>query len=102
MFEHEGSDETDDSAFVGKDSDDLGAPFDLAVEPLDGVCAGDLGPVLLGEGGVGRDVLAGGVRQVGPLRRPFARNGQIVRDENRTYRQLPTFSAFLLAPIVTV
>ncbi len=47
----DGSDESDDGGVVGKDSDDAGSAFDLAVDALDGVGRPDLGPVLAREAG---------------------------------------------------
>ena len=37
LLEEERADESDDGGFVGKDADHIGAPLDLAVEPLNGV-----------------------------------------------------------------
>jgi hypothetical protein len=49
--------------FVGKDADDFSAPFDLAVEPLDGVVAVQLGAMLAGERHIGQHILFGGIHQ---------------------------------------
>jgi hypothetical protein len=35
VFEQQGTDEAGDRVFIGKDADDVGAPLDLAVEPLE-------------------------------------------------------------------
>jgi hypothetical protein len=37
LFEQDGADEAGDGGFVGEDADDVGAPLDLADQPLDGV-----------------------------------------------------------------
>jgi hypothetical protein len=34
LLEQQGADQADDGSFVWKDTDDLAAPFDLAVEPF--------------------------------------------------------------------
>ena len=51
------ADESDDGLDVWEDADDVGAPFDLAVEPFDGVVRPDLGPVDGRERGVGEQVV---------------------------------------------
>jgi len=60
-----------------EDADDVGAPADLAVEPLERIRAGQLAPVVDGEGVEGEHVLLGpfqhrGDRRQRPLE-PFAR-----------------------------
>lgn len=37
LLEKEGADEADEGGSVGKDADDVGAPLDPAMEPLDRV-----------------------------------------------------------------
>ena len=53
-------DQAGDRRPVGEDADDVGAPADLLVEPLERVVRPEPAPVLLGEGGEGED-LAGGL-----------------------------------------
>src|SRR4051812_26659311 len=72
LLEHERAGEPDDRRRVRKDADHIRATLDLTVEPLERVGAGDLRPVLAGEGGVGEDVFARLVHQLGKLRRPLA------------------------------
>lgn len=38
LLKQQRADESGDGILVGQDADDLGAPFDLAIETLDGVC----------------------------------------------------------------
>jgi hypothetical protein len=40
LLEQQGADQADDGSFVWKDTDDLAAPFDLAVEPLERIGIG--------------------------------------------------------------
>jgi hypothetical protein len=68
LLEEQGTDEPDHSGFVGKDAGHIGAPLDLAVEPLDGDGAVELGPVLAGKVHEGQHVLLGGIHQTGQLR----------------------------------
>jgi peroxiredoxin len=56
-LDQHGANQADDGGVVGEDPDDVGAAFDLLVDPLQGVGGGDLGPVASGEGGVGGDVI---------------------------------------------
>ena len=49
LLEQDGADEAADGGLVGEDADDIGATFDFAVEPLDGVGGVDFGAVFLGE-----------------------------------------------------
>ena len=53
LFEEQCTDQSDDGIVVGEDTDDLGAPLDLAVETFDRIGAVKLGPVLLWKGHVG-------------------------------------------------
>ena len=46
LFEQDGADETRDRVFIGKDADDLGSAFDLAVEAFERVRTVQLGAVL--------------------------------------------------------
>lgn len=59
----DGADEADDAGLVGKDADDTGPSFDLAVDPLEWVGRPDLGPVVAGEGGEGEHFRLRGVHQ---------------------------------------
>jgi hypothetical protein len=43
LLEHHGADEASDRRIVGEDADDVGAPLDLGIEPLERVGAVDLG-----------------------------------------------------------
>ena len=63
LFEEDGADQPGDGSFIGEDADDVGAPFDFAVEPFDRIVAVDLGAVFLGEGHVGQDIGFGLVHQ---------------------------------------
>ena len=56
------ADQPDECVSVGEDADDVGAPADLAVEPLGGVVRPDLALKLLGERGEGQHVGAGASR----------------------------------------
>ena len=49
LFEQERADQADDGFVVGEDSDNLGAPLDLAAQALDRVRRVQLGPVFLGK-----------------------------------------------------
>lgn len=49
LFGQHGSDEADQGVAVGEDTDDVGAPADLLVEPFLGIVGPDLAPDLLGE-----------------------------------------------------
>jgi hypothetical protein len=49
LLEEQCADQTDYRVVVGKDADDIGASFDLAIEPLDGVCRMQLRPMLFRE-----------------------------------------------------
>jgi hypothetical protein len=62
-----GADQADQRVAVGKDADHVGAPADLAVEPLGGVVRPDLPPDLLEEGGEGEHVGPGGLQVLGDL-----------------------------------
>jgi hypothetical protein len=50
LLEQQPSDEARDGGNVREDADDIGAPLDLGIEPLQGVGAVELGPMDLGEG----------------------------------------------------
>jgi hypothetical protein len=62
LAEH-GADEADDGVAVREDPDYVGAPADLAVEPLLRVARPDLPPVFFREPGEGEELL-GGVRSI--------------------------------------
>ena len=49
LFHEDGTDEAGDRSFVGKDSDDIGAALNLAVEAFDGVGTVELRPCSLGK-----------------------------------------------------
>src|SRR3954449_10437656 len=66
LGEH-GADQADQRVAVGKDADHVGAPADLAVEPLAGVVGPDLPPDLFGKGGEGEHVGASGLHVLGRL-----------------------------------
>ena len=51
------ADESEDRVVVGEHADDVGAPFDLLVDPLERVRGPDLAPVMPGEDGVGGHVV---------------------------------------------
>ena len=65
LLGEDGADETDDRVAVGEDPDNVGAPSDLAVEPLGWVVGPDLAPDLLGEHGEREDVGARVVEMLG-------------------------------------
>jgi hypothetical protein len=48
LFEQQRPDQADDGGLVREDTDHLGAPLDLAVEPLDGIGRVQLGAMLAG------------------------------------------------------
>ena len=77
LLHQDGADEAADGSLVGEDSDDFGAPLDLAVEALDWIRAVQFRPVLLGKGHVGEDVFLGSVhegRELGQLRAHLVRD----------------------------
>ena len=67
LLQEDGLDEPDDGVVVGEDADDLGAPFDLAVEPLESVGGMNFGPVVGGETHVREHVVFGLIRERGEL-----------------------------------
>jgi hypothetical protein len=75
LFDDDGGDEPIDGVVVGEHADDVGASFDLAMEPLERVGRPDLAPVLDGERGERQQVVAGVAehrRDVWELRFPVA------------------------------
>ena len=56
LLQQQRADQADDGRFVWKDTDDVAAPLDLAVEPLQGVGRVDLGAMLGRELHVGQHV----------------------------------------------
>ena len=64
----DGADESDDGSFVGEDSHDTGATFDLLVEPIERVGRSDLRRVRTRVGAEGEDCGAGVVHLHGDLR----------------------------------
>jgi len=69
LAEHS-ADQANDRLAVREDADHVSAPTDLAVEPLLGVVAPDLPPVLLGEGREGEQILRGLVEMSAAFGRP--------------------------------
>ena len=67
MFEQQGADKPGDGGLVGEDSDDIGAAFDLAVQPLQRVGGVDFGAVLGGEVHIGEHVGLRLIEQAGEL-----------------------------------
>src|SRR5579875_1698383 len=65
LFGQYRADEADYRSPVGEDADHVGAPADLAVEPLLGVGAPDLAPYLPGEDREGEQVLPGEAEVLG-------------------------------------
>ena len=63
LLQQQGADEPDDGVVVGKDTDDIGAAFDLAIEPFERVGGVDFRPVLAGNIHVGEHVGFGLVEQ---------------------------------------
>lgn len=59
-------------AIVREDADDIGPAVDLAVEAFERVRAGDLRPMLLGEGGKGKNIALRSVDHRGELGRALA------------------------------
>jgi hypothetical protein len=49
LFDDNAGSEPDQGAVVGEDADDVGAPSDLAVDPLERIRRPQLGPVLGGK-----------------------------------------------------
>ena len=72
LFSQDGTNEADQSAPVGEDARDGGAPANLLVESLLGVVRPDLAPDLLGKRGERQQIRAGGFEVIGNL-------GQLVR-----------------------
>ena len=52
LFQKDRVHESEDGGFIGKDSNHIGSPLDLAIETLDGIVGVDLRPVVFREGGV--------------------------------------------------
>ena len=65
LFGQHGTDQADERGAVGEDTDDVGAPADLFVEPLLGVVGPDLSPDLFGEGGERQQICAGIIEVLG-------------------------------------
>lgn len=63
-----GANKADYGFVIGEDADHVGAPLYLAVQPFQGVGAGDLGPVFVWERHVSQHVVARGVHQGAELR----------------------------------
>ena len=63
LLEQEGADEVEDGGFVRENPDDIAATLDLAVQPLERVCAVQFGAVLGGEVHVGENICLGIVHQ---------------------------------------
>jgi hypothetical protein len=76
-FGQHGADRADEGVAVGGHADDVGAPANLAVEPLGGVVRPDLPPDLPGEGAEGEHVGPGGLEVLGhPAAVPAVRPSQ--------------------------
>ena len=67
LLVQDGADQAGDGGLVGKDADDIGPAFDLAIEALQRIGRVELGAVLLGEAHVGQHVGLGLVHQVRQL-----------------------------------
>ncbi|EXS68266.1 transposase [Sphingobium sp. Ant17] len=67
LFQKDSADETGDGFFVGEDADDISAPLDLAIEPLDRIVAVQLGTVLGGERHIGQHIFLGIVHESSQL-----------------------------------
>src|SRR5712691_8279944 len=72
LLDQQRAGEADCRLVVGEDPDDVGAPPDLAVDPLERVRAAQLRPVRLWEGVEGDQVLFRLLEQLGDLRRRAA------------------------------
>ena len=68
LLEQQGADQAIDSRFIGEDADDVGTAFDLTVEALQRIGAGDLPPVLLRKAHVRQHIVLGVIHQPGDLR----------------------------------
>jgi hypothetical protein len=68
LFQHQRADHSNDGTIIGKNADDIRAAFDFAVEAFERIGAGDLRPVLLGEGGISQDILSRFIYQFGKFR----------------------------------
>jgi hypothetical protein len=67
------ADEPDEGVVVWEDADDLGPPFDLAVEPFEAIGRVDLDSVLDGKAHIGEHIVLGLVHEggeFGELRSP--------------------------------
>jgi hypothetical protein len=67
LFEQQGADQADDGSLVGKDTHDLAAALDLAIESFERVGAVYLGAMLCREAHVGEHIGLGIVHQCGEL-----------------------------------
>ena len=83
LLDHDAGGEPDQGAVVGEDADDVGAPADLAVDPLERVGGAQLRPVVGGEGVEGEQVLLGLFEQRRDLRQRLAQPLERVADSSR-------------------
>ena len=81
LLDDDAGGEPDQGAVVGEDADDVGAPTDLAVDPLERVGRAQLRPVVGGEGVEGEQVLLGLLEQRRDLGQRLAQPLERVADE---------------------
>ena len=67
LFKEDRADQAGDGGFVREDADDLGAPFDFAVQAFDGICGVELGPVRRRKGHIGENIGLGVIHEGGEL-----------------------------------
>ena len=94
LLDHKARGESDQRPVVGEDPDDVGAPADLAIEPLERVRRSDFAPVIRREGVEGEHVLFGrledrldlwelALERGGRLGESIARGGAVLSAEDR-------------------
>ena len=84
LLDQQHAGEPDQRCVVGEDADDVGAPPDLAVDPLERVGRAQLRPVRLREGVEGEQVILGLLEQLGDLRRWSAQLGWAITSPTRS------------------
>lgn len=67
LFEHHGTDESDNGLVIGEDTDDVGASLHLGIDPFQRVGTVNLGSVCLGEAHEGQHFMFGVVHLAGQL-----------------------------------
>ena len=72
LLEQDRTDEPRNRSGVGEDTDNIGAPLDLAVQSLERVGRRQLGPVVLRERTVGQNIMFRPIHQLGHLGEPLA------------------------------